>query len=121
MPRPQFYPFALTIACTDIERSMAFYEGILGAQRLPGDNGIGWHYQFGSLRLALLPNATQPNPAKFPDHAMPLLWLETNDLETAHEYFVKQGILILDAPSGGPYIQIADPDGLIIEVWQKEE
>ncbi|MGC4046528.1 MAG: VOC family protein [Armatimonas sp.] len=99
MPRPQFQPFALTIACTDLARSVAFYEGVLGAKRLPSDNGVDGHYQLGSLRIALLPNAAQPSPATFPDDAMSILWLETEDLEEAGKYFVRQGVIVIDAPA----------------------
>ena len=87
MPNPRFQLYALTVACTDKARSAAFYEGVLGAQPLRGDNGMEGHYRLSSLTIALLPNATLPSPALFPDHAMTTLWLETDDLEAAHTLF----------------------------------
>ena len=48
---------------------------------------------------------------------MPILWLETADLEGAAARFAAEGVTII-TPSDGQFLQIADPDGLVIEVWQ---
>lgn len=111
---------ALTVACSDLARSRAFYERILGAQPVPTDSGIGcpW-YRLGTLMLTLMPNAAERSPAVFPDHAMPILWLEVDDLEAAETHFRRHGVPILE-PSDGLFVLIADPDGLVIEVWQRE-
>jgi hypothetical protein len=74
-PKPMFSVRALTIACTNLERSERFYETVLGAVRLPTDNGIGWWYRLGTLENNLFPNCAEASPAKFPTHAMPILWL----------------------------------------------
>ena len=96
-----------------------FYEAVLGAERLPTDNGIGWWYRLGSLEISLLPNAAEPTPAAFPTHAMPMLWLEVNDLAAAAVLFAEHSVQVLSAPDD-VFMQIADPDGLVIEVWQAE-
>jgi hypothetical protein len=70
-----FSVYALTIACTVVERSEHFYHTILGAERIRTDNGIGWWYRLGALKINLLPNAVEPSPAAFPTHAMAILWL----------------------------------------------
>jgi hypothetical protein len=71
---PTFRVRALTIACTDADRSEHFYREVLGATPLPTDNGLGWWFRLGSLDINLLPNAAEPSPAEFPVHAMPILW-----------------------------------------------
>jgi len=68
---------ALTIACTDLQRSVHFYQEVLGAVLDPRDGyGCPW-FQLGSLMLTLVPNASQRSPASFPVHAMPILWLRS--------------------------------------------
>jgi|HubBroStandDraft_6_1064221.scaffolds.fasta_scaffold327841_2 catechol 2,3-dioxygenase-like lactoylglutathione lyase family enzyme len=111
--------YALTIACTDVKRSERFYHTILGAERIPTDNGIGWWYRLGMLKINLMPNATDPSPAAFPTHAMPILWQEVDDLAAAADQFVRHGVRVI-SPSDGQFMQIADPDGVVIEVWQRE-
>jgi hypothetical protein len=40
--KPEFRVRALTVACTDVKRSVQFYEAVLGASMIPTDNGVGW-------------------------------------------------------------------------------
>jgi predicted enzyme related to lactoylglutathione lyase len=47
------------------------------------------------------------------------LWLQVNDLEAAARRFAKAGVEIIQ-PSDGQFMMIADPDGLVMEVWQAE-
>lgn len=111
---------AVTLACTDLDRSRRFYEEILGARYLPTDGlGCPW-YRLGGLTLTLMPNAAEPSPARFPDHAMPLLWLEVDDLEAAEAHFRRHDVPILDQDQG-QFMLIADPDGLLLEIWQKQD
>jgi catechol 2,3-dioxygenase-like lactoylglutathione lyase family enzyme len=117
--KPQFQVRALTIACTDVERSVQFYRSVLGASVIPTDNGVGWWYRLGSLEVTLIPNAAAPSPARFPTHAMPILWLEVDDLAAAAERFSQYGVTIID-PGDGQYLMLTDPDGLVIEVWQSQ-
>jgi catechol 2,3-dioxygenase-like lactoylglutathione lyase family enzyme len=107
----------VTIACTDQKRSERFYEGVLGAKRLPGDGyGCSW-FQLGALTFNLMPNAAEPSPAEFPAHAMPILWLEVDDLDAAHRHLKRREAPILELHEG-QFLMAADPDGLLIEVWQ---
>ncbi len=120
-PNLSFRFKALTIACTDHRRSEAFYRDVLGATTFPTDDpgyGCPW-LQLGTLVLTLMPNAAARSPAEFPTHAMPILWLEVDDLEAAARRFAQQNVDVI-TPSDGQFLQIADPDGLIIEVWQGE-
>lgn len=115
-----FRAVALTISCTDRVRSEHFYSDILGGELEPGDgNGPCRSYRFGSLSVSIMPNADSRSPAKMPEHAMAMLWLEVDDLEVAHAHLAKQKVQILEPPNG-LYMIIADPDGLVIEVWQAE-
>jgi catechol 2,3-dioxygenase-like lactoylglutathione lyase family enzyme len=114
---PIFSVRALTINCTNVERSVNFYKTVLGASVVSTDNGIGWWYRLGSLEITLLPNAIEKSPAVFPTHAMPMLWLEVGDLDAAAEQFARHAVLIVE-PSDGQSMMVADPDGLFIEVWQ---
>jgi catechol 2,3-dioxygenase-like lactoylglutathione lyase family enzyme len=116
---PSFCMRALTIACTDLEQSERFYRDVLGAGVLPTDNGIGRWFRLGSLDINLLPNAAERSPAEFPTHAMPILWLEVPSLDAAGDWFARNEVKIVD-PGDGQFMQVADPDGLVIEVWQAE-
>ena len=73
----------------------------------------------GSLDINLLPNAAERSPAEFPTHAMPILWLEVPSLDAAADWFARNEVEIVD-PGDGQFMQVADPDGLVIEVWQAE-
>ena len=117
--KPAFRVRALTIACTDAKRSARFYRDVLGAAVLPTDNGVGWWFRLGSLDITLMPNATDPSPAEFPTHAMPIPWLEVPDLAAAAAWFARHKVPVIQ-PSDGQFMAVADPDGLVIEVWQEE-
>jgi catechol 2,3-dioxygenase-like lactoylglutathione lyase family enzyme len=112
---------ALTIACTDHRRSERFYRDVLGATTFPThDPGYGCPWlKLGTLAITLMPNATERSPAEFPTHAMPILWLEVDDLEAAARMFAEHQVEVI-TPSDDQFMQIADPDGLVIEVWQGE-
>jgi catechol 2,3-dioxygenase-like lactoylglutathione lyase family enzyme len=117
--KTSFQVAAVTIACTDLARSVKFYETVLGAVRQPGDGyGCPW-FKLGPISISLLPNAVEASPAKFPDHPMAMLWLETDDLAAAVRRFARSGITVLQ-PSDGQFMMITDPDGIVIEVWQAE-
>lgn len=113
----QFRTRAMTIVCTDVQRSAEFYEKVLGATRLPTD--VGHWYRLGSLEISLLPNAAKPSPADFPTHAMMMLWLEVDELSRAAKQFADHGVKVTDE-GDGQFMTVADPDGLLIEVWQAE-
>lgn len=116
---PKFHVRAVTIACSDLQRSGEFYEKVLGATSLATDNGLGRWYRLGKWEFTLLPNASKRSPASFPDDAMFMLWLEVDDLGRAIEHFTAAQVTIVD-PGDGQFITIADPDGLLIEVWERE-
>jgi predicted enzyme related to lactoylglutathione lyase len=65
-------------------------------------------------------NAETPSTSS-PWAATMMLWLEVDDLPAAHRRLVEAGVRIVEAPQGGPYVLIADPDGLLIEVWERDD
>ena len=111
---------SVTITCTDRERSERFYADVLGADLIPRDGyGCRW-YRLGSLTISVMPNAEHKSPATFPEHAMPVLWLEVDDINLAHEHLKNAGTPIIQAPDDDMFMLVADPDGLVIEIWQKD-
>jgi catechol 2,3-dioxygenase-like lactoylglutathione lyase family enzyme len=112
-----FQLLAVTIVCTDLARSVRFYEQVLGAVREP-DEGYGcpW-FRLGPISISLLPNATTVSSARVPDHPMAMLWVETGDLAAATRRFAQFGVKVVN-PSDGQSMIIADPDGVMIEIWQ---
>lgn len=119
-PPVTFSGKSVTSACTDQERSKQFYIDVLGAVSIPGDLGCPW-YQLGSLVISLVPNAEHASPSIFPEHAMPILWLEVDDIHLAHEHLNNAGTPIIQPPDDDMSMLITDPDGLVIEIWQREE
>jgi catechol 2,3-dioxygenase-like lactoylglutathione lyase family enzyme len=111
---------AVTIACTDLKASERFYVEGLGATPDPRDGcGCRW-YKLGPLLLSLMHNATAKSPALLPEHAMAMLWVEVDDLESCARRLDRLRAPVLH-PSDGNYMMVADPDGIPVEVWQAEE
>ena len=110
---------AVSIYCTDPARSAAFYQGVLGAAPLAGDGyGCQW-YRLGELVFSIVPNAEAATPAEFPRDAMAMLSLEVDDLAAARRRLADARVAIIDAPKDGPYLLIADPDGLLVEISER--
>lgn len=116
----QFSAKAVIVNCTDHRRSEEFYRKTLGATTLQTrDTGFGCPWlKLGSLKITLVPNASERSSADSSMKAMTMLWVEVNDLKAATKRFAKSKVEIVD-PGDGQFMQIADPDGLVIEVWQK--
>jgi len=93
----------------------AILQGVLGAERLPGDGyGCSW-FQLGALTFSLMPNASKPSPAQFSTHAMPVLWPEVVDLGTARQHLARHKVPIVERHEGQSLMAV-DPDGMLIEV-----
>jgi len=117
-PGPSFQVKAVTIVCSDDSRSDRFYREVLGAVVLPGEITCRW-YRLGSFTITLMPNAEGRSPADFGQHPMTMLYLEVDDLEAARKQFARHKVEVV-VPSDGQMMIVADPDGLPIEVWQRE-
>ena len=117
---PSFAGKAVSVCCTDLRRSERFYVETLGAAPLPTDGpGCRW-YQLGALTLSLVPNAASRNPAEYGEHATSTLWLEVDDIQAAYRHLVDADCTILQSPDDDMLMLIADPDGLVLEIWQRD-
>jgi catechol-2,3-dioxygenase len=65
-----------------------------------------------------MPGAAAPSPAEYMTHAAYMLWLEVDDLAAARKRLARYEVPVVE--DHGESLVIADPDGLLIEVWQKE-
>jgi catechol 2,3-dioxygenase-like lactoylglutathione lyase family enzyme len=109
---------ALTVACSDLRRSERFYKSVLGAAVVKTPDGIGcpW-FRLGSFVFTLMPAAVSPSPAEYMTHAAYLPWLEVDDLAAARQRFARAKVMVVEDHEES--MVIADPDGLLIEVWQR--
>src|SRR5579862_1663112 len=93
--RTSFHVRAVTVVCTDIDKSVRFYQHVLGATLLPADEPTGaavrW-LRLGSLDINLCSNAEQPSRSSFGDDAMYSLWLETDNLEATERLFRENSV-----------------------------
>ena len=107
---------AVVVTCTDLHRSEQFYRHVLGAVPDPREgHGCPW-FMLGDMSISLLPNATEPADTSPPRAAL-CLSLEVDDLDAACRRFEENDVKILQ-PSDGQFVVIADPDGIVIEVWE---
>ena len=118
--RPQFSARALTIVCTDQDRSAAFYGTVLGGTPLPTDvGGLPPWFRLGNVEITLVQNASRRSEAESGEQAHTMLWLEVDDIAEAHRYLAANGVPILEYDEE-QWLMCADPDGLPIEVWQRD-
>lgn len=111
------------LSCTDRRRSEEFYTGILGFELVRGDGepGVCRWYRLGDLTVSVMPNATRPMPTGFyPEQATFLLMIETDDLPGIHQRCEEAGVPI-NFYDGDVVMEIEDPDGLPIEIFQKTD
>jgi catechol 2,3-dioxygenase-like lactoylglutathione lyase family enzyme len=111
---------ALTVACSDLARSRRFYRTVLGAAVVQTPDGIGcpW-FRLGSFVFTLMPAAAAPSPAAYMTQAAYMLWLEVADLAAARARFARHQVRVVEDHEES--LVIADPDGLLIEVWEADE
>jgi catechol-2,3-dioxygenase len=116
-----FHVKALTIICRDHRRSGQFYEQVLGAvPMLLDEPTVCLWYRLGTLAITFVPNAAERSNSSISDQAINMLWLEVDDLQEAERHFARHKVEVIQ-PSDGQMLIIADPDGLPIEVWQRDE
>ena len=107
----------LSIFCTDLDKSYHFYVSVLGAQPLRSELTRRW-LRLGSIEINLVPNATAGSTGSFPEDAMMCMWLETENLAEFVSKLHAKGVEIVE-DDGEQFVLLADPDGLLIEVWQR--
>jgi len=107
----------VNIVCTDAERSLGFYQDILGFDVTSEEDGC-WHLTCGGVRFLLLPFATSreehPSYCSEPVFSIDLI---VDDLDAAKNHLESNGVEIMSDPApNDSRILIRDPDGLVIEV-----
>lgn len=114
-----FNATALTIVCSDRQRSERFYEHVLGAEPISEvEPGACRWFRLGDLRISIVPNGDGRCPAELGKHPMNMLWLEVDSIARAAEHLARHDVDVLQE-SDGQTMLIRDPDGLTIEVWEK--
>ncbi len=116
-------PGFISITVNDIERSAAFYEHYLGAQRDP--------YDFGAAAIAFLGwpafsvSAARPGqPGPNPDATTIGLWWRSADAQAHYEQVKAADVTIVREPIDGPFgrqFTMADPDGYKITIYEKDQ
>ncbi len=116
------------LTVNDMERSIAFYEKVLGAlgfRRLAHEGYVAWSNAH--MNIAIRP-ATAEQGAAFNRYRVGLhhLALKTKsreDVDRYHLFLVQEGITVLDPPAEYPEygpryyaVFFADPDGMKLEV-----
>jgi catechol 2,3-dioxygenase-like lactoylglutathione lyase family enzyme len=102
-----------SVRITDLARSRAFYEGVLGLPTAPRpDLGLpGVWYDLAGSQLHLI---AQPTPMDGIDPTGPHFALEVEDLAAVKHLLAERGIPILEL--GDAQLWIRDPDGNVVEL-----
>ncbi len=112
---------ALCIVCTDLRRTLDFYREAFGAELFPGEVGTCAWLRIGDLPITLLANTDTPSPLGYCEHAMAMIFLQSDDIQTAYKRAIAHGARPMDPLQlDGVSFIVADPDGILIEVMQSE-
>ncbi len=113
----KFSPGEVNVICTQLDRSLAFYQDALGYQFIEKEDGAV-RLALGDRFLLLLPVASAPAiESPYCDRAEITFDLRTSDLATAVSHLLACNVEF-ERPwnSSEGYAVIKDPDGLRIEV-----
>ena len=107
----------INIFTTDLERSMAFYCGVLGFKKLEQERGAV-HLKGAGHDFLLLPFAEVGSEAapygKRPSVSFDLY---VKDIRAAEKFFRSAAVTFeKDLPPGGDHFFVRDPDGNVIEI-----
>jgi glyoxylase I family protein len=107
-----------SIRVADLERSRAFYSGLLRLREIdrPDLGFRGSWYGIGAGQLHLIQR--EPLPVKI-DPTGPHFAIEVEDLNEARRELQADGVEILDP--GGDQLWVLDPDGYTVEITQVRE
>jgi catechol 2,3-dioxygenase-like lactoylglutathione lyase family enzyme len=105
-----------SVRVTDVARSRAFYEGLLGLDEAPRpDLGFpGAWYALGESQLHLI---QQPKLFDDIDPTDPHVAFEVEDLAAVRRLLTARGIPFRDF--GGAQLWIRDPDGNVVELCER--
>lgn len=119
----------IDLTVNDLERSIRFYEKILGAlgfSRVAHESYIAWSN--GKMNIAVRVAAPEERGVTFNRyrvglHHLALRAKDRADVDRFHEFLVREELPVLDAPAAYPQygpdyyaVFFADPDGLKLEL-----
>jgi catechol 2,3-dioxygenase-like lactoylglutathione lyase family enzyme len=107
-------PFAFVLAVQDLERSTAYFRGVLGFHA-DWTDAPDWRLMSrGHVRIMLGSCPDAMSASAIGDHSY-FGYMEVDDVDVLHDEFVQQGALILSPPADRPYgmreFVVATPDG----------
>jgi len=104
-----------SVRITDLARSRAFYEGLLGLRAAPRpDLGFpGAWYEVGDAQIHLIEQRKMFDDI---DPTDPHLALQVDDLEAVRRVLDARGVPYLQF--GGSQLWIRDPDGNVVEICE---
>lgn len=127
----------VSIAVSDMERSIAFYRDVLGWRQVfdtvldtkaledlvhvPGASGRACGGILGGLRVELMRLDYLPQAAPAPGLGLRVLSLEVEDADAAYRAVLERGVQTLSSPvelHGTRMFFVMDPDGQGIEICQ---
>ncbi|MCK0126181.1 VOC family protein [Gelidibacter sp. F2691] len=121
----------LVLTVTDIDATIAFYEGVLGMQSerfQPADGSTRWALRFGVQKINLHEAGQEFEPkAQAPVPGSADLCLLTEDpLDTWQTHLLKNSVPIIEGPvrrTGAAFpiqsLYVRDPDGNLVEISRK--
>ncbi len=117
----EFYTSETNIVCCDIDRSLNFYHHVLGFELIERENGA-CRLRFGTSTLLLLPFAKTASPQR-PYCSVPTVSLDllVDDVEAAANYLQSHNVVFEeDVDPNLRRCIIRDPDGLFLEIIEKD-
>jgi glyoxylase I family protein len=119
----------LDLTVNDLQRSIAFYEQVLGAlgmRRIAHDSYVAWgnaHLNIGLRSAAPEHRDTAFDRTRAGYHHLALKARSRGDVDRFHAFLVRAGLPVLDPPAEYPQyghgyyaVFFADPDGLKLEL-----
>jgi catechol 2,3-dioxygenase-like lactoylglutathione lyase family enzyme len=117
-----FTPGETNIICTDLEKSLRFYRDVLGFSVEAREGPAAIHMRCADRPFLLLAVAKHPlHEVAYGDAPLISFDLLVDDIEDAILYFDENGV-VFESPwrEEDSHVFIKDPDGLVIEVIQKD-
>jgi len=116
----------LDLTVNDLERSIAFYDKVLGAlgfRRLDNASYVAWHSAHMGIGLRPATAAATFDRYRVGFHHLALRVKHRDDVDRFHRFLVEERITVLDPPADYPEygpdyraVFFADPDGLKLEI-----
>jgi len=111
----------VSLSVSDLERSRAFYEGILGLSPIPRpDLGVrGIWYGAGSAEIHLIVTPAGADVGRTPGSNNPVaphLAFAIDDWQKARDALEARGLAVLAPGAASGQMWVQDPDGYVIEL-----